>query len=170
MKNSTLFITYNPNQLDEQTLAIRLHTIGTANGFRIFLPDRFNSAQVLDSETQRRIDESDYFIIFSLASKLSKTVEQEINYAWQRFNDKSKIIVIYHAKKGKNLNHEASKKCTEIYFDPLEHKMDGIIHKIMETIFQKEESKKKNKEIEEGLVALLGIGLGLLILNELTKK
>lgn len=170
MTGNTLFITYNPNQLDEQTLAIRLHTIGAANGFRIFLPDRFNSDRVLDIETKRRIEESDYFILFSFSVKLSPTVVDEINYAWQRFKDKSRIIIIYRTDIPKSTSQLVSEHCTELSFNPNKHQMDDVIRKIMEAIFKKEVQKKHNKEVENGLLALLGIGLGLLVLNELTQK
>ncbi len=170
MKSNTLFITYNPNQLDEQTLAIRLHTIGAANGFRMFLPDRYSSDRVLDTETKRRIDESDYFILFSLTRKLSPTVMDEINYAWQRFKDKGKIIVIYRTDVPKSLNPQASIHCTEIFFNPIKQQMDDVIRDVMDAIFKKEAQKKRSKELENGLLALLGIGLGLLVLNELAEK
>lgn len=170
MKGNTLFISYSPGQHDEQTLAIRLHTIGAANGFRIFLPDRFNSDRVLDSETKRRIEESDYFILFSFSRKISPIVLDEINYAWQRFKDKSRIVVIYRTDIPKSLNPQTSLHCSEIFFNPQKQQMDDVIKHIMGVIFQKETQKKRDKEIENGLLALLGIGLGLLVLNEMPQK
>ena len=62
---TTIFISYNPDNGLEQTLASRLHTIGAVNGFRMYMPDRFNSNSQLDYETIRRINLSDYFIVFS---------------------------------------------------------------------------------------------------------
>jgi hypothetical protein len=170
MKKNTLFITYNPHQVDEQTLAIRLHTIGAANGFRIFLPDRFHSDRILDMETKRRIDESDYFILFSLSHRISPIVADEINYAWQKFKDKRKIVVIYSADMPKSLNSQSSVHCTEIYFNPNKQQMDDVIREIMDAIFKKEAQKKKSSDIESALLALLGIGLGLLVLNEISEK
>ncbi len=168
-KNITLFITYNPNNGDEQTLAVRLHTIGVANGLRMFLPDRFNSKRVLDIETKRRIDESDYFVLFSFTSKLSPIIDSEISYAWERFKDKSKIIIIYNARESKSLK-SVSDNCTEIYFDPNTENIELVIHKIMTAVSRKEEKPKRTKELQEALLALLGIGLGLVVLNELSKE
>ncbi|MBK9014661.1 MAG: toll/interleukin-1 receptor domain-containing protein [Saprospiraceae bacterium] len=170
MNSNTLFISYNPYQPEEQTLAIRLHTIGAANGFRVFLPDRFNSDSILDRSTQARIDQSNYFILFSLTPTLSPIVQDEINYAWKKFKDKSKIILIYRTDGNKSLHPDASKHCTEIYFDPFREQMDTVNRRIINAISHKETQLKKNKESENGLLALLGIGLGLLVLNEVTKE
>jgi hypothetical protein len=170
VKKTALFITYNPNLSEEETLAIRLHTIGTANGFQMYLPDRYHSQKSLDMETKNRIDNADYFILFSLSPNLSAEVQEELNYAWKRFNDKRKIIVIFHSKKTKSLILNGVPAFTEFAFDPAKQHMDQIMGKIMGEIFQKETKKKQSKEVENGLLALLGIGLGLFILNEVTKN
>ena len=170
MKSSTLFISYNPKQSDEQTLAIRLHSIGAVNGFRMFLPDRFNSDRVLDLETKRRIDESDYFILFSLSESLSPIVKDEIDYAWKKFKDRSKIIIIHRIDKGQTLHFEASKHCTTILYNPFEETMDTVSKRVINEIFHKENKRQKDKEAQNGLMAFLTIGLGLLALNELSKE
>ena len=54
MRNPVIFISYNPRNHDEETLAIRLHTIGAVNGFNMLLPDRYHSTTVIDDETKRR--------------------------------------------------------------------------------------------------------------------
>lgn len=170
MQSSTLFISYNPKQPDEQTLAIRLHSIGAVNGFRMFLPDRFNSDRVLDLESKRRIDESDYFILFSLSEDLSPIVIEEIEYAWKKFKDKSRIIIIHRIDKDQTLKFEAAKHCTTINYNPFEETMDNVSKRVMNDIFHKEDKKLKDKESQKGLAALLTIGLGLLTLNELSKE
>ncbi|MEY4935662.1 MAG: hypothetical protein RIS64_2021 [Bacteroidota bacterium] len=35
MNNPTIFISYNSNAANDQTLALRLHAIGAVNGFRM---------------------------------------------------------------------------------------------------------------------------------------
>ena len=69
----TVFITYNPSSEVEQTLAVRLHTIGAVNGFKMLLPDRMYSEDVLDDETRHRIDSADWFILF-LTQQISPIV------------------------------------------------------------------------------------------------
>ncbi len=185
MKTSTIFITYNPKIAGEHTLAVRLHTIGAVNGFRMYLPDRFNSDSELDTETQRRINLSDYMVFFSLGT-LSPIVKAEIKYAYLHFQDKSKIIVIYDSRKGKNLKGEIADDFTSFQFNPLSDNQDLLSQKIMNTIFakqqveaqkvlisqQKAEIKRleKEKEAQQALSALLGIGLGLFVLGALIKE
>jgi hypothetical protein len=171
MVNPTIFITYNPRSSLEQTLAVRLHTSGVVNGFKMYLPERGNSEISIDYETKRRIEESNYFVIFSF-SKLSKVVLEEINYAYQKFNDKSKIIVIFHSSVGKTIRNPDH--FTQFLFDPLKEPVDSMLRKIMDTIFQKFSSetafkKRKEKELQNNMLALLGIGLGLFALSRLAK-
>ena len=168
MKTPTIFISYNPNSDFEQTLAVRLHTTGAVNGFRMFLPDRYNSDSIIDHETKSRINLSDWLIIFS-TEQLSKIVKQEIEYAWQIFKNKSKIIVIYNFGKEKNLTEEITDHFTKIYFNPNTDDFDEIISKkIIPAIKIKEaQINKKSKELRQqsnALLALLGIGVGLVLL------
>lgn len=185
MKTNTIFITYNPNVASEHTLAVRLHTIGAVNGFLMYLPDRYNSDTELDTETQRRINKSDYMVFFSLGT-LSPIVKAEIGYAFQHFQDKSKIIVIYDSRKGKNLKGEVTEYFTSFEFNPKSDNQDTLSQKIIDTIFhkqqlaekqalishQKTEIKRleKEKENQQALTALLGIGLGLFVLGALSKE
>ncbi len=168
MKPTTIFITYNPNSDFEQTLAVRLHTTGAVNGFRMFLPDRYNSDTIIDHETKARINQSDWLIIFS-TEQLSNIVRQEIEYAWQVFKDKSKILVIYNFEKGKNLTINITDNFTDIYFNPKTDDFDKIISKkIIPHIHLKEKIEKENQELRQqrnALLAFLGIGVGLLLLG-----
>ena len=125
MKTPTIFISYNPNSDFEQTLAVRLHTTGAVNGFRMFLPDRYNSDTIIDNETKNRISQSDWLIVFS-TEELSEIVKQEIQYAWQKLKDKSKILVIYNFEKGKNIKGDITNHFTEIYFDPYKGKYQFV--------------------------------------------
>lgn len=168
MKDPTIFITYNPNNNLEQTLAVRLHTIGAVSGFRMYLPDRYNSISVIDSETKRRINEAEYFIMFS-TQKLSKIVLDEINYAFNQWKDKSKIIVIYNKKVGKNLSGANTNQFTALHFDPFKDNQEELVMNILDAIRSKEKRKtKKIREENQALKALLGIGIGLYVLSSLS--
>jgi len=174
---NTIFITYNPNSAFEQTLAIRLHTIGASTGFRMYLPDRFNSDTILDEETKSRISRSDFVVMFS-TSPLSQIVKDEIEFAYNVLKDKSKIVVIYDKHRGKNLTGNITSHFTAIYIDKFDSEQDKVLNKIINTIHSKDISDK-SKRIEklprekinlQALAALFGIGLGLLILGSASKN
>jgi len=170
MKDPTIFITYNPNNDLEQTLAVRLHTIGAVSGFRMYLPDRYNSNSVLDFETKRKINEAEYFIMFS-TQNLSKIVLEEINYAYQQWKDKSKIIVIYNKTLGKNISSNSKNPFTPLSFDPFRDNQERLVNDILNVIKNKEKRKtKKIKEQNQALKALLGIGIGLYVLSSLSAE
>lgn len=82
--NKTLFITYNPKNADEQTLALRLHSIAVANGFTACLPDRYDSLTTISENTKNRILQADYVIMFALTNRLSSVVKEEIEFAYQK--------------------------------------------------------------------------------------
>lgn len=126
----TVFISYNPNSDIEQTLAVRLHTIGAVHGFNMLLPDRVGFTRSVTNETKSRIQSADYFILFSTTS-LSTTVLEEIKIAASKLHDKSKILVIYDVSVGKNL--KGADNFTEVYINrssPVETILEKIISKV----------------------------------------
>lgn len=180
MKPVTIFITYNPKVESEQVLAVRLHTIGAVNGFRMFLPDRNNSDKILDAESKRRIEESDFLIFFALSSKISSIVQQEIDHAFRHFNNKSKIIVIHD--KRLRINGQKTVHFTKVGYDPLTETPNQIIERAINTVADSnkqeelKELKRENRRLLEdnstknAIIALLGIGLGLAILANLSRN
>lgn len=123
----SVFVSYNPNADLEQTLAVRLHTIGAVHGFNMLLPDRVGFSSTVTNETKVRIQASDYFILFS-TTQLSLIVLEEIKIAFSKLHDKSKILVIYDKSVGKNL--KGADNFTEIYIDrtwPVEKILSEII-------------------------------------------
>jgi hypothetical protein len=167
MKQTTVFVTYNPGNDFEQTLAVRLHTIGAVHGFNMLMPDRFNSNGRLSNETTFRIKSADYFIFFS-TSQLTMVVQQEISTAFAHLKDKSKILIIYN--KVKNLKH--NENCTEVYIDARKDSPQQILDKVILQIKQNQKSTKKNAVAQEDdttsvLGGILLIGLGLFALDSL---
>jgi len=178
MKTTTIFITYNPNSDTDETLAARLHTIGAVNGFVMYLPDRYNSDTQISDETKNRIIKSDYFVIFS-TKPLSNVVKEEIEFAFNYLNDKSKILVIYDKEKGKNLTGDITNYFTPFYFDRYESRQDHLLEQIINVVAHKEKNnmliQQKNtiKSINDeknALAAILGIGIGLLALGAIFGK
>ena len=183
--NKTLFITYNPKNPDEQTLALRLHSIAVTNGFTAYLPDRYDSIAHISQNTKNRILQADYVIMFALTDKLSNVVKEEIEFAYQKLLDKSRIIVVYSTQK--NLTGSMTEHFTEIYCNPHQENTEKILERIIQQVFSKEfekwdkaiEEARKNKQKQElkrkeeekdtlnGILAILGIGVGLVVLASL---
>ncbi len=172
MKQTTVFVTYNPGNDFEQTLAVRLHTIGAVHGFNMLMPDRYNSNGILNNETAFRIKSADYFIFFS-TSQLTSIVQQEINAAFTHLRDKSKILIIYN--RVKNLKHGAN--CTEVIIDARKNSPQEILDRVIKQIkLNQKGALKKVTPVKDDTMSVLGgillIGLGLLTLDSLidTKK
>lgn len=171
MKQTTVFVSYNPGNDFEQTLAVRLHTIGAVHGLNMLMPDRFYEHTPISSETIYRIKSSDYFILFS-TSPLTETVQQEIGAAFSHLKDKSKIIIIYN--KVKNIAH--NEKCTEVFINTNKDSVQTILDKVIHEIKHSQLPKNSNHQQQDDAATILGgillVGLGLLALDSLfnTKK
>lgn len=166
MKQATVFVSYNPGNDFEQTLAVRLHTIGAVHGLNMLMPDRFFEHTPISNETVYRIKSSDYFILFS-TSPLTETVQQEVATAFSHLKEKSKIIIIYN--KVKNLKH--NEKCTEVFINTNKDSVQIILDKVIHEIKHSQVPKKNNAQQQEDTATILGgillVGLGLLALDSL---
>ncbi|MEO9484707.1 MAG: hypothetical protein ABJG47_14710 [Ekhidna sp.] len=162
----SIFISYNPNSHEEETLAVRLQTIGAVSGFEMFLPDRYGKNYV-DDETVRRIKSADYFIIFA-TNKLSRIVLEEISIAYEHFQDPSKILVICNMYHSNSIGIDHS-EMTLVEFNPQAEGVEAATKAALDIISKKEKSNQNKNEID-GLLAFLGIGLGLLALISLFSK
>lgn len=167
MKQTTVFVTYNPGNEFEQTLAIRLHTIGAVHGFNMLMPDRFHNNGKISNETAYRIKSSDYFILFS-TSALTQVVLQEVNTAFAHLKDKSKVVIIYN--KVKNLKH--NENCTEVFIDASKNSPQQILDKVVQEIKQNQKGITKKSTVSADdttnvIGGILLIGLGLLALDSL---
>ena len=163
MNHPSVFISYNPNSDVEQTLAIRLHTIGSVSGFNMILPDRGFSAMVTSPETRGRIQLSDYFIVFS-TERISDVVQEEINIAFTKNKDRSRILVVYDKRNGRNLS--GAENCTEVSIDTRDN-ADIIVNQIASKL----KSVQPRNEESNGFLSVLGnillIGVGLFALTEI---
>jgi hypothetical protein len=166
MKQTTVFVTYNPGNDFEHTLAVRLHTIGSVHGFNMLMPDRFFGTGPLNNETIHRIKSSDYFIVFS-TSVLTQIVQQEVNTAFAHLKDKSKVLIIYN--KVKNLKH--NENCTEVFIDASKDSPQQILDKVIQEIKQNEKGVRTKVTQQTDTASVLGgillVGLGLLALDSL---
>jgi hypothetical protein len=157
----SVFISYNPHSEFEQTLAIRLHTIGAVHGLNMLMPDRSYNSLAVSLETRNRIMLSDFFILFS-TGMMSSTVQQEISLAFSKLRDRSKILVVYDKSLGKNLY--GADNCTEVYIDVRDHPLK-IVTEISNKI-KSFESKGNGDSFLSSLGGILLVGLGLFTLHE----
>ncbi|UGS22293.1 hypothetical protein [Flavobacterium cyclinae] len=164
MQNS-IFITYNPDSINEKNIAIDLFRKGRQNGYFIYLPER-NYFNRLSPQTKANIDSSNWFVIFS-TTNLSKTVTEEIEYALKSKKD-NQVIVIYSNHNGKNIDFQG-KNPIEMYIDDYDL---NSLEKFKIDLFERISSDKKtqNKEGVSGLEILLGVGAAILLLGALTSK
>lgn len=167
MKLPSVFLSYNPFVEPEETLAMRLHTLGGVNGFQMLLPDRFRDNHHISPETQRRINIADYFILFSTKPELSQVVLEEINYAWERWHDKGRILVIYDMVTGRTL--AGAERCTEIFISRAEN-MSVIAEKVQNKLNELRTNTNGSRSVPSPLERILLAGLGIWLLDSLVAE
>jgi hypothetical protein len=145
---SPVFVSYNPNSDVEQTLAVRLHTIGSVHGFNMILPDRTANDKIMSAETKSRILQADYFILFS-TTQLSRVVYEEISLAYAHLQSKARILVIYDQSVGISKTYQDKFTCVGINRSS---RIESIVEKIIEEI--KKVQVKRNAE--NGFLSVLG--------------
>lgn len=158
----SIFITYNPNSVNEKNIADDLFRKGRQNGYFIYLPER--RLNKLTPQTKANIDASNWFVIFS-TSPLSDTVREEIDYALRKKQD-NHIIVIYSNRTGKNINfpnrHPIEMYINDYDLNSLERFKTDLFNRISP------KTVKQGKEGLSGLEILLGVGAAILLLGALT--
>ena len=161
---SKIFISYNPNEPNEQSIALRLQTLSSIYGVEILLPDRYG-ANYLKASTQERIGQSDLFILFSTRN-ITQMVLEEVNWALGRGK---KVLIIYDKHIGKNLT--TPQGVIEIEFDPYQDSPDGVLQTILDRAGIPRTSQAHKQTNEQAAIAgLLLLGLGLIILGAVSSK
>ena len=163
--NPTVFISFNEkSELGRQT-ALRLQTIASLYGFKVYLPGR--SPISGDEPTLAKIYHSDYYVVFAL-EKVSKQLLYEINYALEQ---NKTVIVLYDKEVGSTLKFEREYKNMFISKIDFENNyLDKQLEEISEFLGNHHNDKKKKREKENALLALLGIGLGAVFLGYMLDK
>ena len=163
---ANIFISYNHKVETEQSLALRLQTLGSLYGLSISLPDRIGSVGLKDT-TMQRIEKSSLFIVFSTRN-LTKFVVNEINYA---ITLKKKIIIVYDKDVEKKSNLQG---VHEIEYNHRTDNPEKIISEILSIIHKSPSKSLKStsaSEKEENTMgAFILVGLGLLLLAAVTSK
>ncbi|MCR4317032.1 MAG: hypothetical protein NUW37_11870 [Planctomycetes bacterium] len=146
-----IFVSYNPNSKLEQSTAFRLQTLAALYGAEVRLPDRFGEPWLKDS-TKSRIDESDYYLLFS-DGVLSSAVVAELDYAASR----GIPVHVFYTRKVK---YKKIDGVNQWYFDPYSANLGEAIDKVVS------EPPRSRRQIraDGALRAMVGIGLGMFAL------
>jgi len=163
-----IFVSYNPNVEIEQSTALRLQTLSSLYGAIVYLPDRLGS-QKLKSSTRQNIDDANVFVMFS-TENLSSVVREEVEYALSK---NKRVVIFYDKQTGKNLNTSniQNPNLYETRFDPQNDDTVNILQQVLKhggfvpAGTPVEMAKNKNK----GISALVGVGLGLLLMWGISK-
>jgi hypothetical protein len=116
-------------------------------------------SDIISEETRARIHTSDFYIIFS-STLPSATVQEEIDVAFAKHGDKTKILVLYD--KGRSGYMTGAENCTEFYVDTSDNLLE-IVHDIMLDLQHVDNSISASSMYN--LVGVLLIGIGLLSLT-----
>lgn len=162
---TNIFISYNPKVQAEQSLALRMQTLGALYGLSVSLPDRVGTIGLKET-TKQRIHRASLFIVFATRN-LTRDVVREINYA----NELAKtIIVVYDKDVKNNLNIEGVHEIEYSQKTDSPEKIITEINKIINKSKPKATKKKSKDDDDDAVGAFLLIGLGLLLLGALTSK
>ncbi|MBX7059401.1 MAG: hypothetical protein K1X75_15165 [Leptospirales bacterium] len=148
---------------------MRLFTVGVAQGFRVYLPDRTFGPQ-LANETRNRIQMAEWVVCFSMGS-LAESVHQELDYAFQTKHDRSRIIVVYD--RVRNLEGPAVAHFSEFFFDANTMQVDELISQMLKTIGTRDRDTKERERLKsenKALKAFLLAGLGILAISALSSE
>lgn len=163
-----IFISYNPDVEIEQSTALRVQTLSSLYNAVVHLPDRSGTTN-LKENTKQRIQDAMVFVMFS-THKLSKMVLDEVNYALQV---NKRVIIFYDKRIGKNLNTSNIKDANflEKFIDPEKDNPADLLNFVLDNGgFVSTASnanlvdKKKDSTANAALAAIVGVGLGLLLL------
>jgi len=168
-----IFISYNPDVEIEQSTALRLQTLSGLYNAVVHLPDRSGNPGLKDN-TKQRIQDAMVFVMFS-TRKLSKAVNEEVNYA---LKINKRVIIFYDKRIGKNLDTSKIKNANllERVFDPVVDNPADLLNFVIQNggflSANRDAAQSQKKQVENksdsttnaALAAIVGVGLGLLLL------
>lgn len=165
--NNKVFITFNPDIKIEESTALRLQTISSLYGIAVDLPARVAIGH--KDITKRRIMDSGIVVCFALSKKLSSEMKFDLETA---MNAKKPILVIYdkHQDEVIDFNNYPYLKKVKIDYSNSNTALDEIAAFLKQTIEKSKPQKAVKSDNTPALLALLGIGVGLLALFALSKQ
>jgi len=161
---ATIFATYNENVQKEESTVLRLQTISNLYGISVELPYRLNMhSKMLHHETQNRISRAAFFICV-LLSPPTETVKREINFALEKGIP---IVVIFDQVRGQYLSFPSNAKVFQAGIDLVHNNQDKVLNDVVNFLRTNIDKKNSESMVKTG-AAILGVVLGLILLNNLT--
>jgi nucleoside 2-deoxyribosyltransferase len=162
----TVFLSYSLDP-DEQAIVWRLQTLAAAQGIQVFVPQRAGfhlpssrRPLMLDDQVRKAIDKSDC-VLAIVTSSTGAAVQKELNYALGK-----NIPIIPIVEQGVE-SHSFLRKLTPIFrfsrWDPNPGRVETEVSQFLLR-------QKLDKDLRQGVGAIVAIGLGLLALSSLSKK
>jgi nucleoside 2-deoxyribosyltransferase len=163
-----VFLSYSTDP-EEHAIVWRLQTLATAQGIRVFVPQRTGpglpaaragvAGPILAEQVRNEIDQSDC-VLAIITSSTGRAVESELSYA----QGKGKLIIPLVEQSCRN---DAFLKTFSPVF--IFSRMDGNPGRVETEVFEFLKKQAKNKEILQAVGALVTVGMGLLLLASLSK-
>lgn len=140
-----------------------MQTISNLYGISVELPFRINlTSSNIHPETANRIARADFVICISLRHP-SEVLKSELVAA---LNKKTPIVIIFDSGTGNPLPGLKDENIFQVGIDFRKNNQDDILHNV--AIFLKDHiAKKKTESATKTGLAILGVALGLLFLNEI---
>jgi len=162
----TVFLSYSVDA-HEQAIVWRIQTLAAAQGIQVFVPERSGAhlpssrrSALLEDQARQAIDRSDCVLAIITAST-GTAVQKELSYAL----GKNKLIIPI-VEEGVP-EHFFWNKFNPVFrfsrWDANPGKVEGEVSAFLAR-------QKKDKDLRQGIGAIVAIGLGLLALAALSKK
>jgi nucleoside 2-deoxyribosyltransferase len=162
----SVFLSYSVDP-DEQAIVWRIQTLAAAQGIQVFVPPRAGTRLpssrhhvMVDEQARKAIDQSDC-VLAIITSRTDSAVQKELNYA----RGKGKLIIPI-------VEQEVTNNAFLSEFTPVFRfsRWNSSPGKVETEISQFLLRQKLDKDMRQGLGAIVGIGLGLFVLASLAKK
>ncbi len=162
--NNKVFITFNPNKTIEENTAMRLQTLSSLYGIEVNLPARFASYEI----TKERIKKASIIVAFAMSNPESEILK-DLKTA---IDSKKTILIIYDKKQNEKIDFGDYQNLKKIKIDY--HNSNQSLEEIAQFLnnaLKQNQTQQKNKyTLDNTILPILAIGLGLLSLYAFTKN
>jgi pyrroline-5-carboxylate reductase len=153
-----VFLSYNTSR-EEMVVVWRLQTLAAASGLHLDVPDPVQRADWVT--VTRMIDEADAVIAF-ITTRTTAQVNKEITYALERGK-----TVIPIAERGATIKALQSLLPTSVPLFWLDPESPWRMEEELTRFLERE---RVSKDTKQAILAVAGVAIGLVLLQELTKS